>query len=222
MVGNHARQSSRGRDAHQNTRQPCSRFGCQVSACVAQIPRTRVEIIAGSALHSSWKKHRQLCARHAPLVESNARATEASLACGGSIVRRFRGGARVLLAARHGRLNRDWLDVDALVQGLRRVPGVVGVSTGRLTLTRSQDQAAEHWEEGWFEQEPAGREMRADGGKVRRPREALMTLVGRLQNCSILIGVTGDALASALWMPPGTLVLQVFSSWMNVTLCMHR
>jgi hypothetical protein len=158
-------------------------------------------------------------------MESDARVTEASLACGGSIVRRFRGGARVLLAARYGRLNRDWLDVDALVQGLRRVPGVVGVSTGRLTLTRSQDEAAEHWEEGWGEQEPAGMEARADGGKLRRPREALMTLVARLQNCSILIGVTGDALASALWMPPGTLVLQVFSSPMYEryrTLCMHR
>ena len=131
----------------------------------------------------------------------------------GSLARRFTGELRVLLAVRGGRLNREWFDVGALVQAAHSVKGVRAL-TARLTLTHTPDETemGDGWGPEWSsdltsshlsssEQSP---ELVAAGSK-----EALHLLLSRLQNISVLLGVTGDALASALWMAPGTLLIQV-------------
>ena len=121
----------------------------------------------------------------------------------------------MVFAVRCGRLNREWLDVRRMLEVAGRVPGVRPLAA-RLSLVPPageqpgdewgdewRDATADNgWESDWWE---SGRSLRAANG-----RDRLVSLVGRLQNCSVLLGVTGDALASALWMRPGSLVVQVF------------
>jgi len=115
---------------------------------------------------------------------------------------RFRGECRVVFASRSHLLHRDWLDLPHMLDVAGSVEGVRALSA-RLALTSagddSQDWGSEWDGDGWH----------AAAAGPGAPRARLSTLVARLQNCSVLVGVTGEALASALWMRPGSLVVQV-------------
>jgi hypothetical protein len=143
---------------------------------------------------------------------------------------RYRGGRRVVLAVRKGRLNREWYDVNQIVVAAESVRGVLRVMTGRLVLAKEGGQGegdgedegegdwGDEWEEGrdregeseregevggWGGVQAAERGQGGRGGGGGRGEgyaASLVTLVGRLQNCSILIAVTGEALTAALWM----------------------
>ncbi len=115
---------------------------------------------------------------------------------------RFRGECRVVFAARSGRLNRDWLDLPHMLDVAGSVEGVRALSA-RLSLTSAGDDGQD-WGSEWDGDGWPG----AAAGPAA-PRARLTTLVARLQNCSVLVGVTGEALASGLWMRPGSLVVQV-------------
>jgi hypothetical protein len=134
-------------------------------------------------------------ARRTRLLVTRALKIDASLAA------RYRGQYRVLFAVRLGRLNRDWLDVEHLMRTAQTVPSVSALS-GRFTLTQDAEESGYDWGLEW-----------GDGAVPRGTftgRERLLTLIHRLQNSSVLVGATGEALASAIWLPPSAVVIQVF------------
>lgn len=117
---------------------------------------------------------------------------------------------RVLIAMRYGRLNRDFFDVGALVEAAESIQGVHAL-TARLALTQSPEQLGADWGPEWDSDAQvlaAGNEAVKETGK-EGGTEALRIMLRRLQNSSILLGVTGDALASALWMSPGSMLIQL-------------
>ena len=140
-------------------------------------------------------------ARRTRLLVARALKIDAALAA------RYRGDHRVFFAVRFGSLNRDWVDVGRLWLAAQTVKGVTALS-GRFALTQDAEPSAYDWGPEWGpEPAPASHSPSAP---VDSSSPRLLTLVHRLQNCSVLVGVTGEALASALWLPPGAVLLQVF------------
>jgi hypothetical protein len=133
--------------------------------------------------------------RRTRLLVTRALKIDASLAA------RYRGQYRVLFAVRFGRLNRDWFDVERLMLTAQTVPSVSALS-GRFTLTQEGEESGYDWGREWGDQAvPPG---------TFTGRQRLLTLIHRLQNSSVLVGATGEALASAIWLPPSAVVIQVF------------